>query len=304
MAMDKTIIEHFLRVMDMTQSDILDAYDNPGRGITNSTYVFRTAKGDYLLRLPGRGTEMFCDRQAECALYERLRDEHITDEVCYFEPETGVRVTVYYPDSHVIDTSNETELRQAMGLLRRFHGLRLTGAGKNTALDRLEYYIQCVERVEGQEFYPDHFWQTRETVKAACGPLYADESRFQLVHGDCLPHNFLFPADRGPVLLDWEYAAVSIPMEDLGDFCHDGELDEAACVRLLGMYLDREPTREERRELFGFCAAVALMWGAWSVFKAKMEPDSRDFYIDYAKLGVSYARDSLERMRSYEEADV
>ncbi len=304
MGVNKEITELFLQVMDMSPDSVLDAYDNPGRGISNDTYVFRTDQGDYLLRVPGRGTEMFCDRRAECALYARLRHENITDIICYFDPDTGVRVTEYWPDCHVVDTSDESELRGAMALLRRFHGLRLRGEKRNTALDRLTYYIQCVERVDGNEFYPRDFWNVRETVIAACSKLYEDESRFQVVHGDSLPHNFLFPAGRTPALIDWEYAAVSVPMEDLGDFCHDGELDEAACVKLLGMYLDREPTAGECRELFGFCAAVAIMWGAWSVFKAKMEPDSRAFYRDYALLGVTYARDSLERMAHYGEAAV
>ncbi len=296
MPVDDRTTEIFLQAMGLRRDQVLKAYDNPGRGITNSTYVFETTEGEYLLRLPGRGTEMFCDRRAEWALYGQLKDEHITDEVCYFEPDTGVRVTVYYPGSHVINTADGAELERGMALLRRFHGLRLQGPRPNTALQRMEYYIQCVKDVGGEEFYPAEYWAVRERVLSVCPPYYGDGSQFQLVHGDCLPHNFLFPKGREPVLIDWEYAAVSDPMEDLGDFCHDGDLPAEACIRLLEVYLGRTSTSAERRRLFAMCASAAIMWGTWSVFKAKMEPEDRPFYQDYAQLGVRYARESLDRL--------
>ncbi|MCC8357095.1 MAG: choline kinase family protein [Oscillospiraceae bacterium] len=296
MSVDERTTEIFLRAMNLRQEQVLEAYNNPGRGITNDTYVFRTTVGDYMLRLPGRGTEMFCDRRAECALYARLKDEHITDEVCYFEPDTGIRVTVYYPESHVINTADEGELRRGMALLRRFHGLKIKGERQNTALDRMEYYIQCVKDVEGESFYPAEYWPVRERVLSVCPAYYGDGSQFQLVHGDCLPHNFLFPHGREPVLIDWEYASISDPMEDLGDFCHDGDLPAEACVHLLELYLERPSTSAERRKLFAMCASAAIMWGTWSVFKTKMEPQDRIFYQDYAQLGVRYARESLERL--------
>lgn len=298
MPVDEKITDIFLRAMDMTRGQIQDAYNNPGRGITNATYVFRTDRGDYMLRLPGRGTEMFCDRRAEWELYRRLRQEHITDEVRYFDPDTGIRVTVYYPDSHVINTGDEGELQQGMALLRRFHGLGLAGGERNTALDRMAYYIQCVEQVEGTDLFPADFWPVRQRVMEECGRYYEDESRFQLIHGDCLPHNFLFPGGREPILLDWEYAGVSDPYEDLGDFCHDGDLPEGACLHLLELYLQRPGAPAERRRLFAMCASAAIMWAAWSVFKMKMEPQDRAFYRDYAGLGIRYARQSLERLEA------
>lgn len=302
MGVSKEITALFLRVMDMAGADILESYDNPGRGITNSTYVFRTTRGDYLLRIPGQGTDMFCDRAYEYELYKTLESQHITDEVCYFEPDTGVRVTVYYPDCHVIDTKNEDELTQAMALLRRFHGLALP-ARPNTALQRMAYYIECVEKIDGGAFYPEGYEETRLAVLEHCSPYY-DGGEYSLVHGDCLPHNVLFPAGRSPVLIDWEYAGGSDPWEDLGDFCHDGDLGEDECVRLLRIYLGREPERAECRKLFAMCASAALMWATWSVFKAKMEEGDRPFYVGYAQFGADYARESLRRMRHYDETGV
>ncbi|MGY1616140.1 phosphotransferase [Geodermatophilus sp. SYSU D00691] len=39
---------------------------------------------------------------------------------------------------------------------------------------------------------------------------------FTLVHGDCQPSNVLVPESGGPVVIDWEFARIGDPREDLG----------------------------------------------------------------------------------------
>ena len=302
--MDETSVSRvralFCEALKTDPADVLRIYENPGRGISNDTYVIETIGGSYLLRIPGRGTDLFCNRAYECEVYARLAGTGLTDSVPYFDPESGVKISVYIPNAHVARTNCESDLQRAMALLRRFHEQKLRFGPANTAPDRLLYYMQCVEKVGGEAFYPDGFDAMRRAVERLRPVLYGDESAFQLVHGDGLPHNYLFPPEGDPILIDWEFASVSMPWEDLGDFCHDGDLAPDECVHLLALYLGRAPTQEEQARLFGYCAAAAGMWCAWSVFKIAMEPTRREFYTDYAALGLRYANDSLAEMRRRE----
>jgi hypothetical protein len=44
-------------------------------------------------------------------------------------------------------------------------------------------------------------------------------SRISLLHGDCGPVNFMFEGNRVTSVIDWEWAHLGDPMEDLGNLC-------------------------------------------------------------------------------------
>ena len=52
-------------VLGIKKSEITDIYDSPGRSLNNTNYVVEVQEDKYLLRIPGKGTELFNDRLAE-----------------------------------------------------------------------------------------------------------------------------------------------------------------------------------------------------------------------------------------------
>jgi hypothetical protein len=116
------------------------------------------AKGKtYLYRLPGKGTELFCDRDREYDAYMRLREYAIPDELVYFEPRLGIKMSVYYPNSHVTDVTSDEELRLSMELIYRFHHLPVEFPVVDTPSMRLERYHNIAEESAGREHYPEGF---------------------------------------------------------------------------------------------------------------------------------------------------
>ncbi len=279
--------------LGITPGDITDIYVNPGRGINNSTYVVETRRGSYLYRIPGEGTELFCSRQRECEAYAQLRPFHMTDETVFIDPARGLKLSVYYPNSHVCSLEDESELKSAMGLIRRFHGLPVRFSFTDTPFDRLERYTARAFENGGERYFPDGFSALLEVMERRRGDFGLDPALFTPTHGDCLRHNVLFPGGRpDPVLIDWEFPSMGDPYCDVAAFCHDAELPADFCLRLLGYYLGRPAEPPEQRRLFLSCAAVAALWCSWSSFKAAVE-DDKQFYIDYADMGFRYAKTSL-----------
>ena len=279
---------------------ISDIYENPGRGINNSTYVVEAGGRSYLYRIPGEGTELFCSRQREYEAYMQLREFRITDEIVYFEPEHGRKMSVYYPNSHVCGLDDEEELRLAMELIRRFHGLPVQFSFVDTPYDRLLRYTGEARAHGGEKYFPTGFEEQLRRMEERKEDFFCERSGFTPVHGDCLRHNILFPGGRPePILIDWEFPCMSDPYCDIAAFCHDAELPEEFCLRLLGYYLGRPAERAEKRRLLLSCAVVAALWCSWSAFKAAVE-EEKDFYIDYARMGCDYSVNSLACAGKYE----
>ncbi len=286
-------------VLGIIPQEIDDIYTNPGRGINNDTFVIAAKGKTYLYRLPGKGTELFCDRDREYDAYMRLREYAITDELVYFEPRLGIKMSVYYPGSHVTDVTNDEELRLSMELIHRFHNLPVEFPVVDTPYMRLGRYNKIAEESAGKEHYPEGFEGFLQEVLAFKPTLDRFSQMLCPCHGDCLPNNVLFPCGKPePILIDFEFPAMSDPYGDLAAFCHDGELKEDACLRCLDDYLGRPAGDLEKFKLFGYIAVVAAMWCCWSSYKAAVEKNV-EFYDGYSLMSYHYAEFGIKLAKDF-----
>lgn len=58
---DEKHIFNFIKIMNLDLRDIKKIYVNPGRSANNHNFVFDVENESYLYRIPGTGTELFCD---------------------------------------------------------------------------------------------------------------------------------------------------------------------------------------------------------------------------------------------------
>src|SRR5690554_2300024 len=61
------------------RSEITDIYDSPDRSFNNTNYIVEVNDDKYLLRIPGKGTKLFKDRQAKNA-YKQLNHKNLVEE--------------------------------------------------------------------------------------------------------------------------------------------------------------------------------------------------------------------------------
>lgn len=86
-------------------------------GMTNKSFLFTVredsaeAKREYrgkafICRIPGPGTEKMINRQQEYEVYKAVTGLGITEELVYFNPETGYKISRYYEGAHNADYGN------------------------------------------------------------------------------------------------------------------------------------------------------------------------------------------------------
>jgi thiamine kinase-like enzyme len=234
-------------------------------GITNRNFRVTFGDNDYVVRLPGRDTNLLgIDRDAECIANEQAAELGLAPKVAAKLEDPPCLVTCFVEGREMTpeDLHRPEAVDQVAASLREFHDSGLTLPTRFQVVDIAVDYAEVVRERGGQP--PQPFEQSlasaREVVEAV-----SDDTEHSPVpcHNDLLPANFLSGAER-IVIVDWEYAGMGDRFFDLGNLAVNNEFGEEDEDRLLEAYFG-EPATPRRRaslKLFRFMSDFReAMWG-------------------------------------------
>jgi thiamine kinase-like enzyme len=250
-------------------------------GITNRNFRVRLGGRDYVVRLPGKDTELLgISRESERLANRAAAELGIAPGMAAGDAEC--LVTEFVP-STTMEPPDVRSAAEAVGRgLRRFHdsGTRLPSIF--WVPDLLDQYASIVGEV------PPAYETTIEIARriAEALPLAAPAP----CHNDLLPANLLRTDSGAVMLVDWEYAGMGHRMFDLGNVAVNNDFGAEDEERLLRAYFNRSPSPGDR-------AALALMRimsdareAAWGVIQSAISELEFDF--------DSYARKHFDRLTS------
>ena len=234
-------------------------------GITNRNFRVNFGGTDYVVRLPGKDTDLLgIDRDAERLATRAAAELELGPGVAAMLDQPPCLVTLFVESRAV----TAAELREPSRLeeigrdLRAFHESGLELPTDFYVSDVVSEYA-AVTRARGgtlpDGFGDAHDW-ARKVVKAV--RRHAEHQPLPC-HNDLLTTNFLHDGRR-IVIVDWEYAGMGDRFFDLGNFAVNNELGDGDEQRLLEVYFG-EPATQRRRaalKLFRFMSDFReAMWG-------------------------------------------
>jgi thiamine kinase-like enzyme len=234
-------------------------------GITNRNYRVHFGGDDYVVRLPGKDTNLLgIDREAERLATKRAAEVGIGPKVAAMLEDPACLVTCFVEGREL--TSEELRgpdaLAEVARGLRSYHDSGLELPTRFHVQEVVREYAE-VSRSRGgavPEEFEESLARADEIVAAvADDPEHASRPN----HNDLLAANFL-QSDKGIVIVDWEYAGMGDPFFDLGNFSVNNELSDADEESLLGAYFDEPATtrRTAGLKLFRFMSDLReAMWG-------------------------------------------
>ncbi len=192
-------------------------------GMTNKSWYFsvldtpeapETCRGQaYICRIPGPGTEKLINRFHENEVYKAVAGLGITEELVYFNPENGYKISRYYHGARNADYGNPVELRQCMTLLKRLHNSGIVlqhDFDLQKEMERYEGYI----REAGAEIPFEDYTEVRRHAEEVFHYVAAQKRPKTIAHIDSVKDNFIF-TDEGLKMIDWEYCGMADPLTDL-----------------------------------------------------------------------------------------
>jgi thiamine kinase-like enzyme len=247
-------------------------------GITNRNYRVNFGGADYVVRLPGKRTELLgIDRDSERIATKAAAELGIAPRVATMLDSPPCLVTSFI---HGRLMSAE-ELRAAETIeevarnLRSFHD---SGAQLPSQFDPFGL-VERYRKIGGQHGSdpPDGYdaeLARAQTIRDAVAGL-PDHAPVPC-HNDLLTANFLH--DGGRVhLIDWEYAGMGDRFFDLGNFAVNNGLADEHEERLLTAYFDEPPDERRRATLKLFRLVSDLREAMWGVVQTGVSELDFDF---------------------------
>jgi thiamine kinase-like enzyme len=253
-------------------------------GITNRNFRATLGGVDYVIRQPGKDTDLLgIDREAERLATEAAARLGIAPAVAAVLEDCLVTRFITCRPVEGEDLLDGVE--EIASALRRFHDSSTELPSSFRVPDLLEDYAEIVRGRGGT--LPGAY---SEAVFAAARIAAALPVAVACpCHNDLLGGNIIRVTSDGSMrIVDWEYAGMGDPRFDLGNLSINNGFDEATDERLLRAYHGEPPSDRARAALRLMRVLSDAREAAWGVVQATVS--ELDFDFD------GYAREHFERL--------
>lgn len=244
---------------------------------TNINYLI---DDEYVMRIPGKGSELFIDRKAEYHnAQEAWKYGFNAAKIYYFNPETGFQLTSYvHSDVEWDDFYKKDEMGALARLLKRIHSSAMDFKNEVDVFERFNLFLGGMPASERE---------LKNAIDALRPILY--HSAFQKVpcHNDSIPSNVLRKAGE-LYFIDWECSGKNHPA---WDFAH------LSCLM--------QYTEEQDRFLidnYG-CEDPELMYHCMVLFKPVSEFWIGSWAYSQDEKLLTYAKEHLQRCRNHLQSE-
>jgi len=303
---DNEVLGVIARVFNIPQAQIIHIRPMAKGGMTNRSFVFEIFGMSYVYRQPGLGTDRLISRSQEKLNYEVMAPYDITDEIVYFDEDSGIKITRFYENARVGNPYDDKDLEAMMEKLRQIHEKKISVDHEFDVAERIEYY-EALANERGSILFEDY-----ATVRAWADELIAFRDALDipeyLSHIDYVYANILFLEDGSLRVIDWEYAGRADQLIDIAMFSIYTYYSKAEIDKLLRIYLQREPTRVEEARVYLYVALSAFTWSIWTEYKQGLGDDFGNYVLemyrymkDYYHLLKTEYQDVLDSVKGDDE---
>jgi thiamine kinase-like enzyme len=248
-------------------------------GLTNDNYLVEAGGGRYVVRIPGRSTELLSiDRTNEVYNTKAAAETAVGPKVLEHLPDLDVMVLEFIPGptmSAATLGSPHMANRMAMSFRRLHAGPRFL---KDFDMFRLiEYYLGIVD--EHGVTIPATYRDSLPIIAEIEAAVTVGSLPSVPCHNDLLCENFI---DDGHMLriVDYELSGNNDPCFDLGNTAQEALFGEDLRAALCEAYFGRADAQQlARMNLFALMSDVG--WTLWGAIQAKISAidyDFKDYY--------------------------
>jgi len=251
-------------------------------GISNSNFRVRVADqpGDYFVKIPGAGTELFIDRRAAFDASRKAAAAGLGPRVYEDLFDDGIEINDFINDRRTCTSSDlaQQDIRlAAIEAYRKMHAITPLSL-QRTVFDMIDEHAAQVRDLKGW-LPPDHAWLDRQ-YRLARAALTASGLDLVPCFNDPMPGNFMIGADGSIMLIDYEYASMNDRCYDLGIWFGEMFFTPEQEQELIEAYFG-EVRPEILSRVTVHKALADVKWALWSFVQQKVS--ALDF--DYFKYG-------------------
>ena len=266
-------------------------------GMMNHSYkITRNDGQEYLVRIPGEGTEDMINRSDERKSTELGCKLGIDSELLFFGDD-GRKVMRFIHDPQPMTDEvmrRKDVLLQAADIFRRLHTCGVDTGVRFEVFEMADLYEKLI-RDGGVAFYDDYD-EVKQTVMDIKAEVDKDgEAPRVPCHNDSLVANWVLDGDNKLYLIDWEFSGMNEAMWDLSCLSIEAEYTPENDDELLNAYYGREATLDEKKRFIAAKMYVDYLWTLWGLTRV---PFDGDFMQEYADNRYTRLKKNIEAYRN------
>lgn len=260
-------------------------------GMTNHSYKVKYENGEeYLVRIPGEGTEEMINRQDERKSTTLACDLKIDSELLFFGDE-GTKVMRFISDPQPMSADVLKKSENLVQAAEIFHRLHYSGVDTGVRFEVFEMaalYEKIISDA-GVAFYDDYQEIKQDVMNIKAEVDKNGEAPRVPCHNDSLVDNWVLDKNGKLYLIDWEYSGMNEAMWDLSCLSIEADFSTAEDNELLKAYYSFENKTAGVDEKKRFIAAklyVDYLWTLWGLTRVPFDGKFMQDYADerYARL--------------------
>lgn len=300
---DSEIIQNICNTLNCNPNNITDI-NVINAGLTNVSFRFTVEGTQYVYRHPGGTAGNLIDRDTEMFTQMKAKELGIDKSVIAMTLE-GWKLSYCVQELIECDFRKYPEqLEKGMEYLRRMHGTPVPANCHIKTFDDLEEGIKLMKIASAtkgnllQEFATEI-----NQAKQLDRYLKEDAKRMGIkwccCHNDTYEPNFLATANGELYLIDWEYAGLNDPANDLACFFCRYDYTQEEIDSFLKAYFQRDLTPDEYRHYIAYTALCAFYWMGWGLYKGSVGDDDGFFFLPAYR---NFKRFIVHALESYQKS--
>ena len=265
----------------------------PG-GLTNKNYKLNVDGNSYVVRIPGKSTDIFIDREVELHNTISASDIGVGAKVFkYFKPDYVIISDFIDGELMNIDSlkNNNNKISKVVNAIKRVH-TNASFISKFIMFDKFKDYLQIVKK--NKMDLPEGFEGAKRVVEDIERLFIKEKPKLVSCHNDLLAENFIEQNDVMRII-DWELSGLNDPCFDLGDFSVEQGFDEDKDKLIIETYYGK--FLEDKFCWLNIYKYLAdLLWTLWAVIQHNLS----DIDFDYWGYGFKRYSRAMEAINSEE----
>lgn len=260
-------------------------------GMTNLNYLVTIDSTQYIVRVPGNGTQAIINRKKEKDNLELASKIGINPELRYFNIETGLKITRKVENATTVTpeiAKREKTLGKVAEVFKALHFCREEMSNDFKLFELIRLYEQLALQA-GAKFY-EGFVEVKEVTVSLQQCYEALNIRVVPCHIDPACSNFIFNEEGDFYLIDWEYSGMFDSMWDLAAYSLEAVLSQGEEAHFLNVYFQREASVQEQERILLHKIFQDVLWSIWTLYK---EAKGDDFGM-YGKKRFERARNNIQ----------
>jgi len=266
------------------------SYQRVQSGITNLNWKISVAEdvAEYFLKIPGKNTELFIDRNAARDASKKAADAGVAPELVYYVEDDQVEIFEFlkdYQSCTVADMLDQKVRSNVIDTYVSVHKSPLFNATK-TGFDQIDEHLRQVEEQSART--PRDLPKLRLEFERARQAIEATGFDIAPCYNDAYVTNYMIDGAKNVKIIDWEYAANNDPVWDLSLYCLECFFDKSTRKAILEQYFGevREAAYSKLVLYYGLCL---IKWALWACLQGKISTIAFD-YNKYSSLLFLRAR--------------